>query len=182
MNLGAIPLCTGVFMNKYFKVALAVGALAAAGSASAATATGNLAVSATVATNCLFNSGTMAFGTYTPGSGNLDVNGSVIVRCTNGLTYAVGLGAGLATGATEANRSMQNGAALLSYQLFRDTRRIAELGPGPGWRPGCRYRCWPGNRPDAHGLRTYSGFGSQPAGRRWQIRGHGSRDHQLLKH
>jgi spore coat protein U-like protein len=119
---------TGAFMNKYFKVALAVGALAAAGSASAATATGNLAVTATVATNCLFNSGTMAFGTYSPGNGNLDVNGSVIVRCTNGLAYAVGLGVGLAPAATEANRSMLNGAALLSYQLFKDTGRLQNWG------------------------------------------------------
>ncbi len=115
-------------MNKYLKVALAVGVLATAGGASAATTTGNLAVSATVATNCLFNSGTMAFGTYTPGNGNVDVSGSVIVRCTNGMTYAVGLGTGLATGATEANRSMQNGAALLSYSLFKDVTRLQNWG------------------------------------------------------
>jgi len=115
-------------MNKYFKVALAVGALAAAGSASAATATGNLAVTANVASNCLVNSGTMAFGTYTPGTGDLDVNGSVIVRCSNNLAYTVGLGAGLATGATEATRSMQNGGALLSYILYRDAGRSQNWG------------------------------------------------------
>jgi spore coat protein U-like protein len=115
-------------MNKYFKVALAVGALAAAGGASAATTTGNLAVTATVATNCLLNSATMSFGTYTPGNGNLNVNGSVIVRCTNLLPYTVGLGTGLATGATELNRSMQNGAALLSYQLFKDSAQTLNWG------------------------------------------------------
>jgi spore coat protein U-like protein len=113
-------------MNKYFKVALAVGALTAAGAASAATTTGNLAVSATVATNCLFNSGTMAFATYTPGGGDKDVNGSILVRCTNGLSYAVGLGTGLS--GTELARNMQNGAALLSYQLFKDAGRTANWG------------------------------------------------------
>ena len=42
-------------MNKYVKVALAVGALAGTAAAGAAQTTGNLAVSATVATNCLLN-------------------------------------------------------------------------------------------------------------------------------
>jgi len=115
-------------MNKYFKVALAVGALAAAGSASAATATGNLAVTATVAQNCLVNSGTMAFGTYAPGNGDRDVDGSVVVRCSTGQAYTVGLGTGLAAGATEANRSMQNGAALLSYGLYRNALRNQNWG------------------------------------------------------
>jgi spore coat protein U-like protein len=119
---------SGAFMNKYFKVALVVGALTAAGAASAATTTGNLAVSATVATNCLINSATMPFLTYTPGNGNLDVSGSIVVRCTNGMPYAIGLGAGLAPGATELTRSMQNGAALLSYQLFKDAPRTLNWG------------------------------------------------------
>jgi spore coat protein U-like protein len=44
------------------------------------------------------------------------------------MLYAVGLGAGAATGATEANRSMQNGAALLSYQLFKDSGRLQNWG------------------------------------------------------
>ena len=115
-------------MNKFLKSALCVGALVAAGSASAATTTGNLSVSATVASNCLINSATMPFGTYTPGNGNVDVDGSIVVRCTNGMNYAVGLGTGLATGATESTRSMQQGAALLSYQLFRDGSRTQNWG------------------------------------------------------
>lgn len=115
-------------MNKYVKVALAVGALAGATVAGAAQTTGNLAVSATVATNCLLNSATMAFGTYTPGAGDLDVDGSVIVRCTNGMNYNVGLGVGLAAGATELNRSMQNGAALLAYSLSRNAIRTQNWG------------------------------------------------------
>jgi spore coat protein U-like protein len=114
-------------MNKYFKVALAVGALTAAGGASAATTTGNLTVSATVASNCLINSAAMPFGTYVPGTGtDLDVSGSIVVRCTNGMPYAIGLGGGLA--GTEANRNMQNGAALLSYQLFKDAGRSLNWG------------------------------------------------------
>lgn len=116
-------------MKKYVRVAVAVGALAAAGDASAATATGNLAVSATVASNCLVNAGAaMSFATYTPGNGTLDVTGSIVVRCTNTIGYAVGLGAGGTAGATETNRSMRNGAALLAYQLFNNAARTVNWG------------------------------------------------------
>lgn len=115
-------------MKKYLKSAFCVGALVAAGSAGAATATGNLTVSATVVANCLINSATMPFGNYTPGGGDLDASGTIVMRCANNQAYAVGLGAGLAAGATETNRSMQQGAVLLSYQLFKDTLRTQNWG------------------------------------------------------
>jgi spore coat protein U-like protein len=115
-------------MGRHAGLVLFVCALAVAGSASAATRTGNLAVSATVATNCLLTSATMNFGTYTPGNGNRNANGAVQVRCTNGMPYTVGLGTGLAPGATELNRSMQRGAVLLSYLLFRNAPRTQNWG------------------------------------------------------
>jgi spore coat protein U-like protein len=42
----------------------------------------------------------------------------VTVTCTSGTTYTVGLGPGLATGATVTTRQMQNGTNLLNYGLF----------------------------------------------------------------
>jgi len=107
-------------MSRHSRLALIVCALAGAGSASAATRTGNLAVGATVINRCLFTSETLDFGTYTPGNGPRPAMARVFVFCPNGMTYQVGLGTGLAVGATEVNRSMQNGSALLSYGLFRD--------------------------------------------------------------
>jgi spore coat protein U-like protein len=58
----------------------------------------------------------MTFGNYT-GAVN-SAQSAVTVTCTNSTTYTVGLGTGLATGATVTTRQMQNGAALLSYGLF----------------------------------------------------------------
>jgi spore coat protein U-like protein len=115
-------------MGRHFRLALIVCALVAAGSAGAATSTGNLAVTANVVSNCLITTATMDFGTYTPGGGNVIANGEIRVLCTDGMPYEIGLGAGLAPGATETNRSMQNGTALLSYQLFKNPQRTQNWG------------------------------------------------------
>jgi spore coat protein U-like protein len=115
-------------MGRHSRLAMMVCALVAAGTAGAATRTGNIAVTATVVNNCLLTTATMAFGTYTPGAGNRNANGQIRVLCANGMPYAIGLGAGLAPGATETNRSMHNGAALLAYQLFRNPPRTQNWG------------------------------------------------------
>lgn len=115
-------------MGRHSDLAWIACALAVAGSASAATRTGSLAVSATVVTNCLLTSATMNFGTFTPGTGDRNANGAVEIRCTDGLSYTVGLGTGLAAGATELNRSMRSGLVLLSYQLFRNAARTLNWG------------------------------------------------------
>lgn len=115
-------------MGKILKLTACGVALAIACSANAATATGNLAVSATVATNCQLNSAVMNFGTYRPGNGNRNANGAVRLRCTNGLAYTVGLGTGLAPGASETDRRMRNGPAELAYQLFRNAARTQNWG------------------------------------------------------
>jgi spore coat protein U-like protein len=109
-------------------LALIACAVAVAGNASAATSTGNLGVSATVATNCVLTVATLNFGTYRPGNGNRNANGAIRVRCTNGLAYTVSLGTGLAPAATDTNRGMQRGAALLSYQLFKNAARTQNWG------------------------------------------------------
>jgi spore coat protein U-like protein len=115
-------------MRRHARLALIVCALVAAGSAGAATGTGNLAVSATVVGNCLMTTDVVDFGVYVPGGGNRNGRGEVRLLCTDGMAYEIGLGEGLAPGATELNRSMQNGAALLSYLLFRNAPRTEHWG------------------------------------------------------
>lgn len=102
---------------------------AAAGSY-AATATSNLAVSASVSNNCLIDaSGGLAFGAYDPVSANaasdLDSSGTIAVTCTNGASTSItlGQGANAAVGSTDAAplRQMNDGSTNnLSYNLYSD--------------------------------------------------------------
>ena len=98
----------------------------ASGAANAATATTTFAVTATVASNCIINSASaLAFGTYTPGAGNVDQTSTIIVRCTNGTPYGIGLDAGNATGSTLAQRTMRSATTTtpVNYALFTDNLR-----------------------------------------------------------
>jgi len=106
------------------------GVMAAAGTWSSAvqadTAQANVAVSASVAANCLVTGGSVSFGAYDPlganESANLDASGSFSIRCTRGVTAQVGLG----TGANySAGRRMQSGSSgnYLGYELYSDSNR-----------------------------------------------------------
>src|SRR5512141_951416 len=72
----------------------------------AASQTSNLAVSATVITNCSISTTAVAFGNYDPTAATDlgaagTITGSLKVRCTNGTAANVGLGLGAnATGST----------------------------------------------------------------------------------
>ena len=56
----------------------------------AATATGNLNVSASISALCTVGASTMAFGAYDPTNAtNDDATGAVSVTCTNGTTYNI---------------------------------------------------------------------------------------------
>jgi spore coat protein U-like protein len=96
-------------------------------SADAATVTNTIGVSATVVATCLVSTTSMAFGPYTglvtPASS------TVSVTCTNTTPYAVGLSAGLGTGATVTTRSMTSlASASLGYGLFSDATHLANWG------------------------------------------------------
>lgn len=114
----------------------AVGVLLISGAASAQTAPADLAVGATVASNCTISTAPVAFGAYDPIVGlQLDVEGTVNVTCTTGSPVAVTLGQGLNadTGSTAAAplRRMEQvgvGTAMLSYNLFTATGRVAVWG------------------------------------------------------
>jgi spore coat protein U-like protein len=94
--------------------------------APAATRTTTFNVTATVGSNCLINSAsTLAFGTYTPAGGVVDQTSSVVIRCSSGVTYGIGLSSGTGTGSTIAARKMSSGsvASTLDYNMYVDSGR-----------------------------------------------------------
>lgn len=112
----------------------AVGVLLSAGVASAATASENLDVGASVVAHCTIVAGSVTFGVYDPIVGlELEVDGTVTVTCTNGSAVAVTLGQGQNAGGGSSDaapdRHMLGPAgALLSYSLFSDPERTAVWG------------------------------------------------------
>ena len=93
---------------------------------SAASATANLSVSATVTNNCTVTTAALAFGSYDPvvanASSGLDGTGRLTVACTKGVAPAIALAAG--SNASGATRRLSDGAGhFLEYDLFQDSSR-----------------------------------------------------------
>jgi spore coat protein U-like protein len=65
-------------------------------------------------------------------SSNIDQTSTLTVTCSNNTGYNIGIGAGTAPGATVTTRSMQNGAALVNYRLYRDAGRTQNWGNSIG--------------------------------------------------
>ncbi len=78
------------------------------------------------ANSCSAYASGIAFGSYYGTA--VDVTGTVTVTCTSGQAYDIGLNAGMASGATVTTRKMQNGSALLGYQLFSNAARTINWG------------------------------------------------------
>lgn len=99
----------------------------------AATATGTLSVSATIAAACAVNSSnsTISFGAYVSSAVN-DAIGTVAVTCTNTTTYDIALGPGNGSGASYADRIMTgaSSSALLHYNLYTSAARTTVWGDG----------------------------------------------------
>lgn len=94
---------------------------------------GTFQVTATVAASCALTTNDLAFGTYyaqTPLTGQADL----VVQCTNGTTYTVGIDNGLHFGAAPAPfdtlRAMANAGntLFLGYELFSDGARTVAWG------------------------------------------------------
>jgi spore coat protein U-like protein len=124
-------------MNKLFKThnfrrTSPILFLLCAALAHADTSTGNLAVSATIATGCSVSASAMAFGAVVPGT-HKDTEAVVSVLCTSGTTYTLDLGDGLSqisTGGSTSNlyrRQMASAANRLPYMLYQDTGRVTEI-------------------------------------------------------
>jgi spore coat protein U-like protein len=117
--------------NKFLGLAATVSGMAIVAAAfgpvaSAATATANLGVSATVTNNCTISTAALAFGSYDPvvahASANLDGTGTVTVACTKGATATIGLGLG--SNPTGAVRRMKDaGTNYINYELYTDAGR-----------------------------------------------------------
>ena len=85
----------------------------------------NVAVTASVASNCVMTAGSVAFGPYDPlvthAATNLDQTGSVSVACVKGTFANVELSdGGNFSGGT---RRMSNGTDFLNYQLYTTAGR-----------------------------------------------------------
>ena len=97
----------------------------------AATITGSLPVTASVINDCVLGTITsVAFGNYDPTSATANNNtGSIVVTCTVGDVYNIGLNAGTFAGATVTTRRMTGpSAGGLSYFLYRDAGRTLNWG------------------------------------------------------
>ncbi len=95
--------------------------------ASAATLTNNLAVSANVAPNCtVITPSALAFGAYT--GAQLDAATTIAVTCVNLTPYTIALNAGTGSGATTALRKLTSGANTLNYTINRDVARTQTWG------------------------------------------------------
>lgn len=110
--------------------ALGLALFSAVPAANAATATTTFQVTATVNANCSVSAGTLAFGAYTPGSGNVPSTSTISVNCTKNTGFTVALNAGASTGATVAARAMTSGANLLAYQLYSNNTYSTVWGDG----------------------------------------------------
>lgn len=99
----------------------------------AATTTATIAVSATVLAYCTVTATPLAFGNYSPGVAST-ASSSVIVLCTPGTAYDVGLDAGGGTGATVSARKMTGAVngSVLTYGLYATSARTAHWGNTAG--------------------------------------------------
>ena len=114
--------------------ALAASLISAQQGAHAATATGNLGVSATVGSSCAVTTSAVAFGVYNPAAGtSTDASGGVSVTCSTGTTYTVSLDAGgsPSTAGNVSTRRLTAGASkFLAYQLYLDSGYATVWGDG----------------------------------------------------
>ncbi len=98
-----------------------------AGSASA-----NLAVGVTVESNCAISTSPLSFGSYDPivanASSSLDGAGGVTISCTKGSTTSISLSPGSNAPGSGTSRALSNGAAKLSYEIYKDAGRAQVWG------------------------------------------------------
>ena len=102
--------------------------------------TANALASATVAASCMVSASDLNFGSVGLLASEVTGSTSLAVTCTNGTAYTIGLNNGL-TGTGPTQRKMTNGAASVTYGLYRDSARTLPFG-------------------NTSGSNTYSGSGS----------------------
>ena len=142
--------------------ALALSAGVAAGTAGAATTTGNLGVGTTVTggNSATITTQSVTFPSYNPvNTLATDGAGVVSVAATSGLPYTIGLGGGLS--ALPPQRRLQSGMNLLNYNLYLDSARSTVWGEGSAGFPGATK---PGTGVGAASPTSHSVYGRIPPG------------------
>ena len=122
-------------MRNFLSAAIVLPLLApwAAQEANAATATGTLAVTLTIASTCTVTGGTVAFGSQGVLSSVVSQPGTFTVTCTNTTGYTVGLDKGT-WGSSVTTRMMKSPTTLatVNYSLFSDSGHTTNWGDTSG--------------------------------------------------
>jgi len=87
----------------------------------AATTTGTLTATATVASTCTVSGNTMAFGAYT--GAVVDQTGIITANCTKGTNFSVAMTSAQTGGFYE----MASGANILNYKVYSNNARTTEI-------------------------------------------------------
>lgn len=91
------------------------------------TASASFTVTAVVQATCTFSATNMIFGVYT--GVVLNAASALMITCTNGAAYTVGLSAGTSSGATVTGRLLTGaGGVEIGYSLFSDAARTVNWG------------------------------------------------------
>jgi spore coat protein U-like protein len=124
-------------MTKLFLLLASISVLAISSDrgATAATATYNLSVTASVIKACTIGTTAVAFSPYDPtdATANNTGQGTVTIKCTPGTapTVALGLGNNVTTGNQRNMKDIATGGTnLLQYGLFQDNNRSIAWGDG----------------------------------------------------
>ena len=117
-------------MRRVLTIAAAAAVLVGGTAVRAATTTTTFQVSATVLKTCAVSAGPLAFGNYTPGTGNVPGTTTINVNCTKNTAYTVALDKGTTAGGTIAQRLMAGGGNTLQYNLYTTAAYTTVFGDG----------------------------------------------------
>lgn len=82
-----------------------------------------IVVTATVPVSCTFTANPLAFGNNVTGEADLDVTGTVVVRCPDGTAYALAADGGGSGDASAREMDHTNDTDTLSYNLYINEQR-----------------------------------------------------------
>ncbi len=98
----------------------------------AATSSAMMGVSVSVQNTCNVAATPVTFGSYNAdAAAPTDASANILVTCSLGTAYNVGLNGGVGTGSTVAARKLTYGQNELNYALYRDNARTAVWGDTP---------------------------------------------------
>ena len=117
--------------SSYFAYAYSTGQSCAAIATTNQTAAA-LTVTANDTNSCTISAGTLNFGNISSTASPVDASSDLIVNCSTGTGYTVGLNGGLSGASNPTQRIMQFGVHQLTYGLYRDNQRSQPWGDTTG--------------------------------------------------